>query len=122
MSLDYPLSENGVKFLGSRHKCNRMKGIIAHSKTPESALRHLRNEGHSYHTRRRALTCFINYLDTPEMINIPFTPLEIPYWECLSGVAPAPIGRWATWVDANEWKDDDSWVEFIPDDVVVIKE
>lgn len=114
----YPIeTPEAYKFWSSRHVCNRVKAIICFSRTEEEALRNMRRLGFdSYHFRKRALETWALWLDRPDMQGIPFTPLSVPWWECLSGnPEPGPHGRWATWMDAIDWEDTEDWVEWIPD-------
>lgn len=115
----YPIeTEEAKKFWASRHKCNRIKAIIAFSKDAEEANNNLRRFGYQVHLRLRALNAWQNYVDMPDMSKVPFTPLDIPWWDCLprDPVAP-PTGKWALWMDDTNWADDQNWVEWIENPV-----
>lgn len=116
--LAYPIeTEQAYKFWASKHVCNRVKAIISFSPNKEDALHNLRRSGFtSYHFRKRAVDTWGLWVGRPEMDTIPFTPLGIEWWECLSGEPePGPNGRWALWMDEVDWTDTEKWVEWIPD-------
>lgn len=119
----YPIeTEEAKKFFASRHICNRVKAIIAFSKTPEDALRNLRNNlpkefnHNNHHFRRRAVHAFQHYVNQPDMTNVPFSPISIPWWECIpKEPVPPAKGHWVKWEDAEKWLDPEQWVEWIDD-------
>ncbi|MGL5015957.1 MAG: hypothetical protein ACRC6V_17015 [Bacteroidales bacterium] len=114
----YPIeTEAAYKFWGSRHVCNRVKAIISFSTDIEDALLNLRRHGFtSYHFRKRATDTWGSWVARPDMDTIPFTPLGVDWWDCLSGEpAPGPNGRWALWMDEVDWTDTEKWIEWIPD-------
>lgn len=116
--LAFPIeTPEAYKFWASRHVCNRVKAIISFSKDTEDALRNLRRFGFdSYHFRKRAVDTWGLWVAKPEMNVIPFTPMSIPWWDCISGEPqPGPTGRWATWMDNVDWTDTTDWVEWLPD-------
>ena len=110
------------KFWASRHICNRVKAIIAFSRTEKDALRNLRNglpkefNHNNYHFRRRAVTAWQHYINQPDMVNVPFTPLGVDWWDCIPNVPHPPAkGHWVKWDDTKKWLDPDKWVEWIDD-------
>ena len=119
----YPIeTEEAKKFFASRHICNRVKAIVAFSRNPEDALRNLRNNlpkkfnHNNNHFRRRAVLAFQNYINQPDMKNIPFSPLEIPWWDCIPREPLPPLkGHWVKWEDAEKWLDPEQWIEWIDD-------
>lgn len=110
-------TKEAQKFWASRHICNRVKAIISFSRDTDEALINLRRYGFtSYHFRKRCVDTWGLWVAKPEMNTIPFTPLGIEWYECISGTPqPGPNGRWATWMDAVDWADTEQWVEWIPD-------
>lgn len=113
----YPIeTETAYKFWASRHKCNRLKAIVAFSTSVRDANNNLRRFGFNAHVRLRALLAYQGFVSQPSMDRIPFTPAEIPWWECLPHEeVPPEKGRWALWDDTQEWDDTHQWVEWIPD-------
>lgn len=110
------------KFWASRHLCNRVKAIIAFSRTKNDALRNLRNglpkdfNHNNHHFRRRAVEAWQNFLNQPDMKNVPFTPLGVDWWDCIpNAVVPPAKGHFVVWEDAEKWLDSDKWVEWIDD-------
>lgn len=79
--LNYPVETAAAKkFWASRHKCNRMKAIIAFSLDLENANDNLRRHGYAKQWRNRALKNYASYVNTPSMAGIPFTELATPWW------------------------------------------
>lgn len=120
--LPFPIvTPEAQKFWSSRHICNRAKAIIAFSTDREQAMRMMRRylpPGKSYHFRERAWNAWQYYVEMPDMEKVPFTPLSMPWWEC---IPPTPIdppkGSWAIWVDDDLWEDDNAeeWTEWLND-------
>lgn len=114
--LAYPIiTPEAYKFWGSRHLCNRVKAIIAFSKTLEDANSNLRRNGFQTHFRKRAINAWQHYVDMPDMDKVPFTPLGIDWWDCMphEPVDP-PTGRWVRWNDVEQWMDPAKWSEWEP--------
>lgn len=110
--LNYPITTpEAIKFWASRHKCNRMKAVIAFSTDLQDANMNLRNDGFALFWREKAIANFGQYVNQPAMIGIPFTPMSIPYWECMPFDAPTTptLGSWS---DTDGWVDTESWTEF----------
>lgn len=112
--LAYPIeTPEAYKFWGSRHLCNRVKAIIAFSKTLEDANNNLRRFGYQRHFRKRAINAWQFYVDMPDMEKVPFTPLSMPWWDCMPAIPePPPTGRWVRWNDDTQWLDPNQWVEW----------
>lgn len=109
-------TEEALKFWGSRHLCNRVKAIISFSLNEEDAMHNMRRLGFQYHIRKRAWNAWQNYVAQPNMDKIEFTPLSIPWWECLpSNPVPPAHGTWVKWDDSIQWDDSDKWIEWIDD-------
>lgn len=103
------------RFWGSRHMCNRVKAIISFSQDYEDAMHNMRRFKFPYYIRRRAWHAWQNFVAQPDMTNIPFTPLSIPWWECMpKDPVPPGKGEWGKWLDNEDWKDNTDWVEWIP--------
>ncbi|MGL5579651.1 MAG: hypothetical protein ACRDCE_01600 [Cetobacterium sp.] len=113
----FPIETKEAKaFWASRHKCNRLKAIVAFSRDYEDAMNNLRRFGVPVHLRLRAFNAFKNFLARPEMDGIPFSEMETPWYECIPHTTLPPAkGHWATWVDESNWLDTENWDEFIPD-------
>ena len=113
----YPIeTPEAYAFWGSRHRCNRVKAIIAFSENLAEANHNLRRHKFQFHLRWRALQAYGNYVAHPDMTGIPFTPAPIPWWECMPWTPlPKPDGTWAIWVDDTMWLDPRQWEEWIPD-------
>lgn len=110
------VTPEALKFWGSRHKCNRAKAIISFSVDIPDANQNLRRYGFHRHLRRRALLAYSAYVAMPDMTTIPFSPMSIPWWECMpeEPIVP-PLGHWALWIDDTIWQDPEKWQEWIPD-------
>ncbi|MGL5012779.1 MAG: hypothetical protein ACRC6V_00600 [Bacteroidales bacterium] len=109
-------TEEALKFWGSRHMCNRVKAIISFSLNEEDAMHNMRRFGIQYHVRKRAWKAWQHYVAQPNMDKLPFTPLSVPWWECLPGEPVPPAhGRWIRWDDTINWNDNEKWVEWIDD-------
>lgn len=81
---NYPVeTEEAQKFWASNHKCNRMKATIAFSFDLSNANTNLKRAGYSFLWRQKALYNFAQYVNQPDMQNIPLTPMETPWWECM---------------------------------------
>lgn len=115
--MSYPIeTPEAYKFWGSRHKCNRLKAIVAFSMNIKDANYNLRRFGYNAHLRLRALLAYQQFVAQPDMVRVPFTPASIPWWDCLPhAIVPPEKGRWALWDDSVEWDDTHQWVEWIPD-------
>lgn len=93
--LNYPIKTPEAEAMwGSRHKCNRMKSIIAFSLTLENANDNLRRYGYTLQWRKKAIRAFGKYVNQPTMKGIPFSPISTPWWECMpvagGGSDPTP--------------------------------
>lgn len=115
----YPIeTEEAKRFWASRHKCNRMKAIIAFSEDLPDANFNLRRMGFQAHLRFRAINAYKNYVARPSMLGIPFTPATIPWYECLpKHELPPPSGKYALWLDDTVWVDVSDWEEWKNDPV-----
>ncbi|MGL5564207.1 MAG: hypothetical protein ACRDC4_00570 [Plesiomonas sp.] len=120
----YPIeTPEAFKFWASRHICNRLKAIICFSKDEEDAKRNLRRFGYPYHFRARAWNAYQNLVKNPDMTKIEFTPMGIPWWDCMpTAPLPPPKGRWILWNDRDLWEEttpdpwDNKWIEWVDDD------
>lgn len=107
---------SAYKFWASRHKCNRAKAIISFSLNLSDANQNLRRHGFQFHLRRRALQAYGAYVAMPEMSSMPFSPMSVPWWECMPEVPiEPPSGRYGLWIDDTIWVDPELWQEWIPD-------
>ncbi|MGL5014613.1 MAG: hypothetical protein ACRC6V_10040 [Bacteroidales bacterium] len=124
--LPFPVvTPEAKKFWASKHTCNRAKACIAFSKTREQAHRLMKRwlPSFCYHKRERAWNAWQNHKNMPTMEMVPFTPMSIPWWECLPRTPePPPVGHWALWMDDKNWVDtssstgaDNKWVEWLGD-------
>lgn len=78
-------TEKAKEFWGSRHKLNRAKAIIAFSLDADNANDNLRRAGYANLWRKRLLRNFKQYVNDPQMNNIPFSPVNgLPWWEELT--------------------------------------
>lgn len=113
----YPIeTPEAYKFWSSRHLCNRVKAIIAFSRTIEEANDNLRRSGYQRHFRKRAIHAWQHFVNMPDMERVPFTPLSMPWWDCMPLTPePPPSGRWVRWVDDDQWMDPQQWVEWKED-------
>lgn len=90
--LNYPITtELQMKFWGSRHKCNRMKSIISFSLDLQDASDNLRRHGYKLLWRQKAIFHFGQYVNTPDMVGMPFTPMEVPWWKCMPYAEIPPV-------------------------------
>lgn len=107
-TLNYPIeTEEAQTFWASKHKCNKMKSIIAFSLSYENANDNLRRYGYKLGWRKRALLAFGKYVNKPDMRDIPFSPLSTPWWDCMPfDDIPADL---ALWIDAMDWRDSFTW-------------
>ncbi|WP_192545490.1 hypothetical protein [Enterovibrio baiacu] len=87
------------RFWASRHKCNKMKAVIANSETLDGANSALRRRGYTRAWRKKALSAFGKYINKPTMAGIPFSELSQPWWLCMpySGEAPLPPPSKKSW-------------------------
>lgn len=118
--LNYPITTPEAEaFWASKHKCNKMKRIIAFSYDLHNANDNLRRYGYTYAWRKKALRAFGMYVNSPDMKGIPFSTLEDKWWECMPAEGYPPIphnftdrsefdssGGYGFWeeVAANHWK------------------
>ena len=108
--LNYPIkTEEAKKFWASKHKCNRAKAIMAFSTDLYDANWNLIQYGYSNSWRDKIFAHYGQYVNQPDMVNIPFTPMSIPWWECLSFVEgshiPQPTDSETLWIDSSNWTD-----------------
>ncbi|QDH46935.1 hypothetical protein LAh9_1 [Aeromonas phage LAh_9] len=108
--LNYPIkTEEAKRFWASKHKCNKAKAIMAFSKDLQNANWNLIQYGYTNSWRDKIFAHYSQYVNQPEMTSIPFTPINIPWWECLGYVEgshiPQPGYGETTWVDSNNWTD-----------------
>ncbi|MGL5963530.1 MAG: hypothetical protein ACRCZ2_03905 [Fusobacteriaceae bacterium] len=86
-------------------------------------MHNLRRYGFPYHFRARAVYAYALFVNNPHMLNVEFTPLGIPWWDCIPREplpGPRP-GRWILWQDRVAWEENrgdiwDNWVEWIAED------
>ncbi len=79
--LNYPIeTAEAEKFWSSNLKLNRIKAIIAFSLDLENANDNLRRYGYAKQFRNRALRAFGQYVNTPSMVGIPFSPMSDKWW------------------------------------------
>lgn len=103
-------TEEAKTFWASRHKCNRMKAIIAFSTDLKNANDNLRRSGYGVHWRNRALNNFGMFVNKPSMASVPFTEMSTPWWVCMP-YTPGTIPEKCTWVDTEVWVDTERWKE-----------
>lgn len=115
--LNYPIeTTEAKKFWASRHLCNRVKAIVAFSLNLDNANDNLRRAGYPRGFRKRAVNAWQHYVNMPDMQKVPFTPLGVPWWDCIPNTPePPPLGSWVKWNDAEKWLDPDKWVEWVED-------
>lgn len=98
--LNYPITTPEAKAMwASRHKCNRMKAIIAFSLNLANANDNLRRAGYTLQWRKKAIKAFKTYVNKPTMAGVPFSQISTPWWECMpvgDGGEPIPpeFNRW----------------------------
>lgn len=115
--MPFPIqTEAALKFWASRHKCNRMKAIIAFSTDLVDANNNLRRFGYKRFWRLRALNNFGMYVNQPSMANIPLSAMEVPWWKCMPYVPAKPINL-CLWIDTEIWIDTNHWTEVCPDPI-----
>lgn len=89
--LNYPIETDEAKAMwASKHKCNKMKAIIAFSLDLDNANDNLRRYGYTLAWRTKAIDAFGTYVNNPDCTGIPLTPLSTPWWECMPYNPPAP--------------------------------
>lgn len=110
------VTEQAQRFWASKHKCNRMKAIIAFSEDLFDANHNLKRMGYKRMWRLRALNNFGTYVANPDMTNIPLSPMEVPWWKCMPYVPVAPVNL-CLWVDKDVWVDAQHWTEICPDPI-----
>lgn len=80
--LNYPIETDlQRKFWASKHKCNKVKAIIAFSTDLKNANDNMRRYGYTYAWRKRAGLAFGQYVNTPSMVGIPFSTTSDKWWE-----------------------------------------
>ena len=105
-TLNYPIeTEEARLFWASRHKCNKMKSIIAFSLDLDNANDNLRRFGYTLQWRKKAIRAFGQYANLPHMAGIPFSEISTPWWECMpvNGDVNKSVLRW---MDRMQWLDD----------------
>lgn len=113
--LNYPIETPEAKaFWASRHKCNKMKSIIAFSLDLSNANDNLRRAGYRRHWRLRALNNFGMYVNKPTMATVPFSEIETPWWVCMPYKPGTTPPTKCVWVDSDVWVDTDRWTECNP--------
>lgn len=73
-------TEEARKFWSSKHKCNKMKAIIAFSIDLDNANDNLRRHGYTRAWRTKAIEAFSQYINQPEMVGIPFSEMDDIWW------------------------------------------
>ena len=113
--LNFPIeTPEAYTFWASKHKCNRIKAIVAFSYDVQNANDNLRRHGLPFGQRLRALRSFSAFINNPSMTNVPFSEAETPWYECMPGSPVPPTkGHWAVWDDTIPWKDGEEWKEWI---------
>lgn len=109
--LNFPTTTpEAQKFWASKHKCNKAKAIMAFSKDLRNANWNLIQYGYTNSWRSKIFAHYGKYVNQPSMVGIPFTPLSIPWWECLGEVPGdfiplpnVPIPSAAYWNDLARW-------------------
>ena len=115
-TLNFPITTDlQFKFWGSRHKCNKMKSIIAFSLNLSNANDNLRRYGYTLSWRKKALKAFAKYINTPSMVGITFSEVSDPWWICMPYTPDdSVIDRLLKiWEDEELWGDDLPWMEFL---------
>lgn len=80
--LNYPVeTPEALDFWKSNIKVNKIKAIIAFSLNLENANDNLRRKKYSRAFRKRALDSFGEYVNQPDMKNIPMSDMENKWWE-----------------------------------------
>lgn len=107
--LNYPITTpEAKKMWGSRHKCNKMKSIIAFSLDLSNANDNLRRYGYTLQWRKKAIANFGQYVNSPEMLAVPFSEMSTPWWVCMPFDVPVDPNV-AIWMDAMNWIDLNTW-------------
>lgn len=79
--LNFPVeTKEAQAFWASKHKCNRLKAIIAFSLNEKNAIDNMRRHGFQTHLRQRALAAYKQYIASPTMTSIPFSEMEDEWW------------------------------------------
>ena len=108
-TLNYPIETDiQKKFWGSKHKCNRMKSIIAFSLNLDNANDNLRRYGYTNAWRKKALAAFGKYVNTPTMTGVNFSELQNLWWECMKAEG-TPSDELKAWLDKEFWDDSKEW-------------
>lgn len=109
-TLNYPIeTEEAKKFWASRHKCNKMKCIIAFSLNLDNANDNLRRFGYTLSWRKKAIRHFGGYVNQPDMAGIPFSEMSTPWWECMGYDPNPPKPDVVRWMDSMNWQDAMTW-------------
>lgn len=101
------------KFWASKHKCNKAKAIMAFSKTLQNANWNLIQYGYTNSWRSKIFAHYGQYVNQPDMKNIPFTPLSVAWWQCLPEVPGnfIPLPGSTTPPSAAYWDDLERWID-----------
>lgn len=97
-------TEEAKRFWASQHKCNKMKAVIAFSTDLDNANINLKRHGYSWHWRKKALQSFGMFVNQPDMTKVPFTPMSVPWWECMAYAKDTAL---YIWEDDLVWDDDE---------------
>lgn len=109
-TLNYPIeTELAKKFWASKHKCNKVKSIIAFSLNLDNANDNLRRYGYTLSWRKKAIRHFGKYVSQPAMDGIPFSELSTPWWECMGQDPTPPPPFVVLWMDSMNWQDAMTW-------------
>lgn len=80
--LNYPVeTPEALDFWNSNIKLNKIKAIIAFSLNLDNANDNLRRRGYYRQFRKRALSAFGQYVNQPDMKNVPMNDMEDKWWE-----------------------------------------
>lgn len=104
--LNFPIkTKEAQAFWSSKHKCNKMKAIIAFSLNYDNANDNLRRYGYTRAFRKRALIAWGTKTNKPEMAPADFTlsTLSTPWWECMPYVDTAAVAdpELKQWLDTT---------------------
>jgi hypothetical protein len=81
---NYPVeTPEAFAFWDSDHKCNQSKAFIAFCIDEANFEELAKRYGFSRLWRDRMWAAFGMYVNTPDMVAIPFTEIETPYWDCM---------------------------------------
>lgn len=81
---NYPIeTPEAIEFWKSEHKCNTAKAFVAFSLDYDNFIQITKRHGYTREWRERMWDAFGLYVNNPDMVGIPFSEIDTPYWDCM---------------------------------------